>query len=134
VWLVNSNQVKDQASNRLGRTDPGGQIHFPIWYDEAGDPIDVDWLYTQLTTEIRTPRGWVNQARRKNEAFDLLSYCIAICKHPDIRLLQIDWSNPPAWASPDWDVNELVFGAEGRPAAPPETPAPSIADLAKALG
>lgn len=134
VWLVNSNQVKDQAANRLGRTEAGGQIHFPIWRDAAGEPIDIDWLYTQLTTEVRTPRGWENQSRRKNEAFDLLAYAIAICKHPDIRITQLDWSDPPAWATPDWDVNELVLAAGELVRAPAIVkPAMSIEELAAAL-
>lgn len=109
VWLVNSNQVKDQVHAKLGRTDPGGQVHFPIWLDDEDKPIDIDWLYSQLTTEVRLGKGWVNTSRRKNEAFDLLAYCIAICKHPDIRILQLPWDDPPPWATPDWDSNELVF-------------------------
>lgn len=135
VWLVNSNMVKDQASNMLGRTDPGGQVHFPVWHDADGERIDVDWLYTQLTTEVRTPRKWENPSRRKNEAFDLLSYCIAICLIPDIRLEHIDWSSPPGWAQSDWSKNHLVFlPVEGRPFAPaPAAPGKTLAELAEDL-
>jgi phage terminase large subunit GpA-like protein len=136
VWLINSNMVKDQVSARLGRTDPGGQIHFPIWYDEDDEPEDIDWLYTQLTSEVRTPRGWEKVGRRKNEAFDLLAYCIAICLIPDIRVEHIDWSKPPGWAQTDWSKNDLVFTpAQGRRFAPKKKAAPvSLEELAKHLG
>lgn len=134
VWLVNSNMVKDQVSARLGRTDPGGQIHFPQWFDDAGDAINVDWLYTQLTAEVRTQKGWERRGR-KNEAFDLLAYCIAICLIPDIRIEQMNWDAPPTWATPDWSKNDLVFTpVEGRPFAPePVKPVRSLADLAAEL-
>lgn len=102
VWLVNSNIVKDQVSNMLGREEPGAMIHFPAWAE--------DWLYTQLTTEIRDDQkgAWINPSRRRNEAFDLLAYCVAICLHPDIRIEQVNWENPPGWAR-EWDRNDLVF-------------------------
>lgn len=104
VWLVNSNIVKDQVSNMLGRDETGRQVRFPRWAQ--------DWLYSQLTTEIRDPqKGWINPSRRRNEAFDLLAYCVAICDHPDVRIRFIDWQNPPVWAAP-WDENPLVFGGE----------------------
>lgn len=108
VWLVNSNAVKDTASNMLARLTPGGRVHFPIWYDDNGNLVDTGWLYSQLTTEVRTAKGWVNPSRRKNEAFDLLSYCIAFLKSPDIRINDIDFNKPPSWANPDWDKNTLV--------------------------
>lgn len=137
VWLVNSNTVKDQVSAKLGRTEPGGQIHFPVWHDPDGTPMDIDWLYTQLTTEVRDAKGWQNPSRRRNEAFDLLSYCVAICLHPDIRIEQLDWANPPGWAQPDWGKNDLVFlPVEGRRFGiePKKKLARSLADLAKNLG
>jgi len=127
VWLINSNIVKDQVNNMLGRDEPGGQIHFPRWAQ--------DWLYSQLTTEIRDPaKGWINPSRRRNEAFDLLAYCVAICDHPDIRIRFIDWSNPPIWAAP-WDENPLVFGGETeRPVIEGEKKRLSLAELGAALG
>jgi phage terminase large subunit GpA-like protein len=127
VWLVNSNAVKDQVSNMLGRDEPGGaMIHFPKWAE--------DWLYSQLTTEIRDDlKGvWVNPSRRRNEAFDLLAYCVAVCLHPDIRIEQIDWERPPGWAA-EWDHNDLVIQADGQPVAAPK-PRVSLADLGDALG
>ena len=127
VWLVNSNIVKDQVSNMLGREEPGGQVHFPKWAE--------DWLYSQLTTEIRTDKGWENPSRRKNEAFDLLAYCVAICLHPDISLEGIDWMRPPGWAQV-WDENDLVFDPDGALPFTAQQPvdAKSIADLGALLG
>ncbi|MEL6368406.1 MAG: terminase gpA endonuclease subunit, partial [Pseudomonadota bacterium] len=62
----------------------------------------INWLYTQLTSETRTPQGWRNIARRKNEAFDLLAYCCAFLEHPDIAIHRIRWDQPPSWAG-EWD-------------------------------
>jgi phage terminase large subunit GpA-like protein len=136
VWLVNSNKVKDRVANKLGRTDPGGQVHFPVWFDpETHAPEDIGWLYTQLTTEVRTTRGWENPSRRRNEAFDLLAYCIGICSTPQIRLEHIDWSKPPAWADPNWDKNSMVIRAAGqKPAVSSDEQKPTIEDLGESLG
>jgi phage terminase large subunit GpA-like protein len=112
VWAVNSNKAKDQASNMLGREEPGGQVLFPVWHDDTGAEINVDWLYAQLTTEVRETAGWRNPRRSKNEAFDLLSYLIAFFDHPDIRLQHINWTAPPAWAR-EWDANDYVTGVDG---------------------
>ncbi|MEG3175880.1 terminase gpA endonuclease subunit [Sphingomonas sp. RB3P16] len=107
VWAVNSNPVKDQVNNMLGRSEPGGQVHFPIWLEESGEREDIDWLFKQLTSEIRVPAGWRNVARRKNEAFDLLAYCVAFLGHRDIRIDTLDWMKPAAWFA-DWDHNDHV--------------------------
>ena len=135
VWLVNSNMVKDMVAQRLGRTDPGGQVHFPQWFDDAGDAVNIDWLYTQLTNENRTAKGWEKPSGKKNEALDLLAYAMAICLIPDIRIEQIDWAAPPTWATPDWSKNALVFvPVEGKPFAQEKVPVgPSIEELAEAL-
>lgn len=136
VYAVNSNVVKDQAFNMLGRLEPGGQVHFPVWYEDDGTPEDIDWLYKQLTSETRLPQGWKNLARRKNEAFDLLAYAVAFTRHPHIRLNSIDWTAARGWHAP-WDGNDLVFmptaaGNKPTPAAPHERK--SLADLARDLG
>ncbi len=115
VLFINSTTLKDQVAAMLGRDDTAdgapiravGMVHFPHWAE--------DWLYRQLTTEIRTEKGWVNvnggTVSKRNEAFDLLYYCLAICLHTTIRIEHIDWMNPPTWAA-DWHENDLVFGGE----------------------
>lgn len=141
VYLVNSNKVKDRVANMLGRTDPGGQVHFPVWHDDDGAVIDVGWLYSQLTTEVRTARGWENPSRRKNEAFDLLAYCIGICLTQQIKLEHINWNKPPTWADPDWDKNSMIvmpaeqlLEALKMVAGKPEDKKVSIEDLGEMLG
>lgn len=132
VYAINSNVVKDTADNMTRREEPGGQVHFPVWYDAEGAREDVDWLYKQLTSEVRLPAGWRNPARRPNEGFDLLAYCVAFLKHQDIRIDFLKWADPPGWAA-EWDRNDLVFmPVDGLPfAAPTEKPAaPTLAELA----
>jgi phage terminase large subunit GpA-like protein len=133
VWAVNSNKAKDQAFNMLGREEPGGQVHFPVWYDEDGKPLNIDWLYTQLTSEVRLPAGWKNPARRRNEAFDLLAYLVAFLGHPLVRGEHIDWSRPPPWAR-EWAENDMVTGTDGKPVAVPDKPKRKIGDIAGELG
>lgn len=107
VQFLNSNTLKDQVYQMLGRVDPGGgMIRFPNWAP--------NWIYTQLTNEIRTIKGWENKAQRRNETFDLTYYVVGLCLHPDIRLEHIDWDDEqrlPAWAR-DWEKNILVIKAE----------------------
>jgi phage terminase large subunit GpA-like protein len=125
LWLVNSNIVKDAADSKLRRTEPGGMIHFPNWAP--------DWLYSQLTNEVRLPKGWDNPNKKRNEAWDLLSYCIAFCDHTDIRMRFINWEAPPGWAAP-WDRNDMVV-ASSEAALPFQEktarPKKSLADLAR---
>lgn len=108
VLFINTNSMKDQVAAMLGREDTAefksasgfGMIHFPTWAE--------DWLYTQLTAEVRDAKGWHNPRGKRNEAFDLLVYCMAISIYPPIKLERIDWSKPPSWAR-EWDRNDLVF-------------------------
>lgn len=74
---------------------------YPTW--------SPDWLYTQLTAEVRTAKGWEQAGHRRNEAFDLVYYAAALIRHKTIGALRSEWwSNPPSWAQ-DWDMNDLVF-------------------------
>jgi phage terminase large subunit GpA-like protein len=103
VAFLDPTQLKDQVYAMLGRTEDGGRIRFPIWAE--------NWLYMQLTAEVRTAARWENPSKKRNEAFDLLYYCLGICLHQSIRIEHIDWSRPPGWAE-EWDRNDLVFGGE----------------------
>lgn len=100
VGFINSNLQKDTAWAMLGRDKRpgGGMVHFPKWAE--------DWLYTQLTAEIRTDKGWESKTKR-NEAFDLLYYAVSLLIDKRIRGEHIDWSDPPGWAA-DWDHNDLI--------------------------
>lgn len=137
VLFLNSNQLKDQAAAMLGREDAAdgqvvrtaGMVHFPKWAP--------DWLYSQLTNEVRTDKGWFSVHTggnaKRNEAFDLLYYCIGICLHVPINIEHLDWMKPPGWAE-DWDKNDLVFGNEqGVPFMEIRKPRRSLSDLASDL-
>lgn len=108
VEFLNSNTLKDQLYALLGRETPGGgMMRFPSWAP--------NWLYTQLTSEERTSKGWENRSQRRNEAWDLSYYAIGLCLRPDIRLEHFDWTDEaslPAWAK-SWDENALVIDPEG---------------------
>lgn len=125
VAFLNSNLLKDQISAMLDRTTPGGgMVHFPIWAE--------DWLYIQLTSEVRTDKGWENRHRRRNEAWDLLYYAIALGLDRRIGSERINWANPPGWAK-DWDSNSLVFDGAKPPNFGPTRKPLSRAELAKRL-
>ena len=139
VVRFNADLLKDQVSAMLGRRvsderTGGGMIRFPSWFE--------DWFYTQMTNEVRTPKGWENAARRRNEAWDLTYYALGLALRPadrscplaTISLDRIDFTDPPGWAD-EWDGNDLVFAAEAEPRFRQPAPkgAKSFADLAKDL-
>lgn len=104
VLLLNSNMLKDTLNNLLDVMVPGsGMIHFPDWLP--------DWFYAELTAEIRTPKGWANPNKRRNEAWDLLYYMIGAGVSALLSMEKVDWTNPPLWLSPN-DVNPHVIAAE----------------------
>lgn len=124
VWLVNTAVVKDQVSNMLGRTEPGGQVRFPSWAE--------DWLWKQLTAEVRTAKGWQNVAgNKRNEAWDLLVYCVALLLHRLVNFERIDWSDPPGFAR-EWDDNVMVIDGN-KSVAEDETGEVDLAKLAEDL-
>ncbi|MFC7703772.1 terminase gpA endonuclease subunit [Plastorhodobacter daqingensis] len=141
VLLLNANSLKDQVSAMLARrvgqdnedAVTGGMLRYPDWMPQ--------WFYAQMTTEIRTDKGWENPRKRRNEVFDLTYYAIGVAVRPvekavpfaNIQVERIDWNNPPAWAA-DWDDNDLVFGSEQQASASsaPRT-RKDFAELAKSL-
>jgi phage terminase large subunit GpA-like protein len=99
VLLLNTNMLKDRLNAMLERTEPGGgQIHTPDWLE--------DDVYMEMTVERRTAKGWENPKGYRNEAWDLFTYCVALCVH--LRVEHLNWDNPPGWAA-TWDKNDLVF-------------------------
>lgn len=101
VLFINGDMLKDQLNKMLERTEPGGgRINFPEWLP--------DWFYGELTVERRGSKGWEKPSKARNEAWDLMVYCIAIATYKPIRIELIDWNDPPSWAS-DWDTNDLVL-------------------------
>jgi len=116
MLFLNSNKLKDQLSNLLGRTEPGGMIRWPDWIP--------DWFYTQLCAEVRSDDGkWENPRKRRNESWDLLCYFLAAVQKgrdsgpwPTLRMFEVDWESPPAWAKP-WTRNDFVFDSTKRETA-----------------
>ena len=110
VLFINTDTVKDQLNAMLDRTDAlGGRVVFPKWLP--------DWFYGELTVEIKTPSGWKNPSDKRNESWDLLVYCIAICLSKLVKLEQIDWQSPPSWAE-EFDDNDFVISeSENKPFA-----------------
>ncbi len=91
VYLLNSNELKNMLDNRLDCIVPGkGQIRFPNWLPT--------WFYSELCSESRGEKGWENPAHSRNEAWDLLYYCIGACISPSIKGENINWDRPPTWA------------------------------------
>lgn len=104
VMMINVNEGKDMVNNMLARTEPGGgMVFFPEWLP--------DWWYVELCAETKTGKGWVNPGSARNEAWDLLVYCMALCHSSKIRLHHINWEDPPGWAR-EWDENDLVYAGE----------------------
>lgn len=115
VFALNSNMVKDQLANLLGRTEEGGMVRWPAWLP--------DWWFTQVTNEVRVDGKWIKPSGRRNEAWDLLYYAIAFLYRrmdqsgfPLIQADKIDWSKPPSWAE-EWDKNDFVFSPQKQSAA-----------------
>lgn len=103
VAFFNGTLLKDRAYGMLTRKEEGGRVRFPKWAE--------NWLYMQLTAEVRTADRWENPSKKRNESWDLLYYALGISLHATIRLEHIDWDRPPSWAEA-WDKNSLVFGEE----------------------
>lgn len=143
VLRLHSNMLKDTVDVMLARRadenspeSGGGMIRFPAW-----TPY---FIFQQLTTEIRTPKGWVNPHSRRNEALDLLYYAVAVAIRPPdistnapwavIRWDRINWDAPPSWAA-DWDDNDLVIETKDTATRLIAAPKPrrTLAELAKDL-
>lgn len=101
VLFLNSNVLKDNLSHRLDSISPGtGMVRFPDWLP--------DWFYQELCVETRTPKGWEAPRGVRNEAWDLLYYCIGGCVSPLLKIEALDWAGTvPSWAD-EWDRNPLV--------------------------
>ena len=137
VVLLNSNSLKDIVNLMMQRrvspeaSEGGGMLRYPDWVE--------NWFYVQLTSEVRSEKGWDNMRKRRNEAFDLCYYAMGVAFRPIERgvpythfgLDQIRPDSIPNWFA-EWDENEFVFNPtveEDRP----KTQRKSFAELAKNL-
>lgn len=141
VIRFNADMLKDQVAAMLSRRVSeevddagGGLIRFPAW--------TPDWFYSQMTTEIRTSKGWENPGKRRNESFDLTYYGLGLALRPadqtcpliSINIARIDWENPPGWAD-EWDRNDMILWppSSKQPETKSAKPRASFADLASKL-
>ncbi|SON54328.1 Bacteriophage tail assembly protein [Hartmannibacter diazotrophicus] len=129
VGFINSNDMKDALNGFLSRQDKGGGYWtFPIWAPK--------WFYTQMTSEVRTDKGWEKPANHRvhNEAWDLSYYALALLRHEEVRALRAGfWDKPPPWAA-EWDKNALVFGEQDEnPVMPAKPKKYDLSALAKRL-
>jgi phage terminase large subunit GpA-like protein len=140
VLMINSNSVKDTLNGMLpaneetparkveGEYIPAGvsigRIIFPDWLDTA--------FFEELTVETRTSKGWENKHSRRNESWDLLAYCIALCIHR--RVEHVSWLSPPTWLAP-WENNPFVkMTGKKAVVAQKSTSQYGLAQLGEALG
>jgi phage terminase large subunit GpA-like protein len=91
VWRLNVNVIKDGLVGDLARATPGpGYVHLPKW-------AELEY-FQELTAESRGESGkWERSPGVRNEAFDLHVYARAACIA--LKAENIDWNNPPEWAS-----------------------------------
>lgn len=139
VVMFNSNSLKDLVFLMMSRRvseggeegEIGGMLRYPDWLE--------NWFYVQLTSEIRTDKGWENTRKKRNETFDLTYYALGIALRPveagvpyiHFGLDRIDRAAVPIWFE-DWDRNEFVFG-EKQQAAAVTKERRSFAELAEKL-
>lgn len=103
---LNSNALKDRLNILLMREDAGGaRMRFASFLP--------DWFYKQMCAEERIAgKGWeAPKASRRNEAFDLSYYAIAMCVHSEINIDRINWEDEtkvPSWAR-EWDKNDFII-------------------------
>lgn len=126
MLLLNPITVKDMTATLLDRDKPGGDRFVPSDWLPA-------WFYKELTAEVRTSRGWENPKKARNEAFDLLTYAIALALTHPVNIEHLDWNKPPLWAE-EWDRNTLIISANQASVAPEAaSPPPSAKKIASKL-
>lgn len=97
VLMFNVNTLKDKLNGMLDAGEGEGTVSFADWL-----PIEV---YSEMTAERRTIKGWERLRKVANEAWDLTTYALGVCVH--IRAETIKWATPPGWAEV-WEKNDLV--------------------------
>ncbi|SOH93365.1 Phage terminase, large subunit GpA [Monaibacterium marinum] len=90
ILNIATDLVKDSVTQSLTRLPGPGAYRLGNWID-AG-------LRDELCAERRGAAGWEMKAGvKRNEAFDLAGYNLALARHHGIE--NIDWDAPPDWAA-----------------------------------
>lgn len=106
VLLIQTDKIKDQLNAMLDRLAPGGMIRFSRTLPKE--------FFGELVVETQDTQGrWINPQRKRNEAWDLLVYCLALMSH--LRIEMMDWTSPPRWAE-EWEHNSLIVQGESESA------------------
>lgn len=106
VWQLHSNQIKNEANNRLStEVKNKGMVRIPKWMPA--------WVFKEFCSEIHKDKGWEKAPGvRNNEAWDLLYYALAVCMTKYIRCERpAFWLDPPVWARPDDPNNPFIVSA-----------------------
>lgn len=92
VLFVSSNMAKDvMAANLAREVDGPGYVYLPKWWK-------IDY-FKELSAEQRRGDEWV-KIRKRNEAWDLFVYALALNRCEKMRAHLVDWSAElPFWAS-----------------------------------
>ena len=91
VLFLNVNALKDELNNMLDRPgEDGGQFVYPDWLPD-------EW-FKEMCSERRTAKGWENPQHSRNEAWDLATYLLGICRHRKVD--RMNWDDAPDWATP----------------------------------
>ena len=109
VGMFNPNLYKDDLAGQLQRLTPGPwYTHFPAGLKSKEAPHE---FFEQMVSEHREATGrWEKNNRHiRNEALDIMVMSHVVAHLHGIS--QINWKNPPAWASP-WEVNSFLIKTE----------------------
>lgn len=98
VMMLNVNVLKDSLQTLIERAlVDGDRLEWPTWLDDS-------W-FMEMCSEIRGEKGWENPRRVRNEAWDLLVYCLGWCALNKVE--RFDWDAPLAYAQVH-ELNEYV--------------------------
>lgn len=109
VGMFNPNLFKDDLAGQLQRLQPGPwYTHFPSGLQSKEPPHE---FFEQLVSEHREATGrWEkNNKHIRNEVLDIMVMSHAVAHLHGIS--QINWKNPPAWASA-WETNPFLVKTE----------------------
>jgi len=128
VWMLNSNQLKNEANNRLASEIKNkGMVRIPKWMPA--------WVFKEFCSEILKDKGWEKAPGiRNNEAWDLLYYAIGLCMTRYIKCERPSfWQNLPVWADPNDPGNPYIVPANSEPFARKEKVSYDLAQIASKI-
>lgn len=90
VLFLNVNVLKDELNNLIDRAEEDdAPLCWPDWLPD-------EW-FMEMCSERRTTKGWENPRGARNEAWDLATYALGLCRHRKVD--RLNWNEPPPWAA-----------------------------------